>query len=103
MAEVQVRIGNLLFEWDEVKARINMRKHRISFLEAATAFGDFLSITVGDPEASDVEDRFLLIGESAERRLLVVVHVMRDGVRYRIISARRPTRTERMTYESGGE
>lgn len=103
MADVQIRIGDLLFEWDDTKANANVRKHGVSFVEAATTFGDLLSITIRDPKSSDVEERFLLIGESIERRILIVVHVVRDEVRYRMISARPATRRERQIYEHGEE
>jgi uncharacterized protein len=71
----------------------------VSFEEAATAFGDPLSLTIPDPEHSQAEDRFVLLGQSARQRLLVVVHVERAADEYRIISARTATRTERRQYE----
>jgi len=54
----------LIFEWDKKKAAVNLRKHGVSFAEAATAFGDPLSITIPDPDHSHGEDRYLLMGES---------------------------------------
>jgi uncharacterized DUF497 family protein len=95
---VRLRVGDLEFEWDTEKAVLNSKKHGVSFLEAATAFSDALSITINDPDHSDSEDRFVLVGTSADRRLLVVVHVVRD-VCYRIISARKATKYERKNYE----
>ena len=92
----------LLFEWDEKKAQQNIRKHGASFKEAATVFGDLLSLTIEDPLHSDEEDRFVTIGESFRRRILVVVHTER-GSNIRIISARTATRRERRTYEEGNE
>lgn len=86
------------FEWDPEKAADNERKHGVSFDEAATAFGDTLSLTISDPGHSDEEDRFVLLGESFRGRLLVVVHTVRED-RIRIISARLSTRKERRTYE----
>jgi hypothetical protein len=93
----------LQFTWDPRKAAANKRKHGIDFAEAATAFGDPLSLTIPDPDHSDVEDRFLLVGRSAQQRLLVVVHVERAATQIRIISARPATRHERAQYEEGSE
>ncbi|UVT15009.1 MAG: BrnT family toxin [Nitrospira sp.] len=88
----------LLFEWDERKARQNLRKHGISFEEASTVFGDTLSVTIDDPFHSVREHRCVTLGHSSKHRLLVVVHADRSG-RIRIISARPATRRERNTYE----
>ncbi len=72
----------LIFEWDKKKAASNLRKHGVSFEEAATAFGDRLSLTVPDPDHSRGEERFVLIGLSAAGRLLVVAHTERlDTIR----------------------
>jgi uncharacterized DUF497 family protein len=87
------------FEWDPDKALANESKHDISFVEAATAFGDPLSVSVFDPDHSHNEDRFLLLGESAFGTLIVVSHTDRSGI-IRIISARRANRNERLQYES---
>jgi uncharacterized DUF497 family protein len=70
----------------------------VSFAEASTVFGDPLSLTIPDPAHSQVEDRFIIIGNSYQRKLLVVVHTER-GDNIRIISARRATKRERMNYE----
>jgi uncharacterized protein len=86
------------FEWDPRKARINLRKHGVSFTEAGTIFGDELAITVSDPDHSDNEDRYITIGWSDRRRLLIVSHTDR-GDRIRIISARELTKAERKEYE----
>ena len=86
------------FEWDPGKARINLRKHGVSFTEAGTIFGDELAITVSDPDHSDNEDRYITIGSSDRRRLLIVSHTDR-GDRIRIISARELTKAERKEYE----
>ena len=94
----RLRIGDLEFEWDIDKSASNLRKHGVSFVEAVTAFADELSLTIDDPDHSEEEDRFLLVGLSSDRRLLVVVHVVRD-VRYRIISARKAAKYERKNYE----
>lgn len=93
---------SLTFEWDEKKAKQNLRKHGVSFEEAATVFGDPLSLTIEDPLCSGEEERFVTMGMSIQGRLLVVVHTER-GDNIRIISARRATRHERKTYEEEGE
>ena len=89
---------SLSFEWDADKARTNERKHGVSFDEAATAFGDPLSVTISDPDHSEGEDRFILMGSTYLSRVLVVVHTDR-GDNVRIISARPATKTERRAYE----
>lgn len=90
----------LRFEWDEAKADSNARKHGISFQEAATVFEDEAAVLVGDPDHSDAEDRFILLGQSSgRRRLLVVVHCYREEDEViRVISARRATRPESKQY-----
>jgi uncharacterized DUF497 family protein len=93
----------LRFTWDPRKAAANKRKHGIDFAEAATAFADPLSLTIPDPDHSEAEDRFLLVGLSVRERLLVVVHVERAADEIRLISARRATRRERAQYEEGSE
>lgn len=87
------------FEWDDEKAAINSAKHGVSFVEAATVFGDSLAVTYFDPDYSDEEDRFVTIGYAESGRLLVVSHTDR-GTATRIISARRVTRRERMAHDS---
>jgi len=86
------------FEWDPKKAALNLRKHGISFDEAATVFGDLLGTTVPDPDHSLAEDRYITIGTSNRRRLVMVAHTERRQ-RIRIISARGLTRSEREAYE----
>jgi uncharacterized DUF497 family protein len=88
----------LSFEWDQNKAKINLAKHEVSFEEAATAFGDALSLTIPDPAHSQAEDRWILLGQSNQGELLVVVHTER-GDNTRIISARLASRLERKQYE----
>jgi uncharacterized DUF497 family protein len=88
------------FEWDEDKAVRNEAKHRISFAEASTAFGDPLSLTIPDPDHSVEENRLLLLGQTYLGKLVVVSHVER-GETIRLISARLATRHERRTYEEG--
>ncbi len=91
----------LTFEWDEKKARQNLEKHDVSFEEAATVFGDPLSMTIDDPlHSTGDEERYVTIGQSYRRRTLVVVHCDRKES-IRIISARIATRRERKTYEEG--
>lgn len=84
--------------WDPVKAKINRRKHGVTFEEAATVFNDPLSSTIPDPVHSEIEERFVIVGQSNQRRLLVVVHVDQQDV-IRIISARVANARERKTYE----
>ena len=88
----------LIFEWDTEKAKTNKRKHRISFEEAATAFGDPLSITVPDPDLSVREHRFILVGRTHIGKTVVVAHSERQN-RIRLISARRASRREMRAYE----
>jgi len=88
----------LTFEWDERKARSNLGKHGVTFEEAATVFGDRLSLTIPDPEHSLTEERYITIGKALTRKLLVVVHTDR-GDNIRIISARRASQRERRFYE----
>ena len=86
------------FEWDPRKAAKNLRKHRVSFNEAATVFGDPLSTTVPDPDHSMAENRYIIIGISNRRRVVMVAYTERRE-RIRIISARELTRAERKAYE----
>lgn len=88
----------LEFEWDPVKAELNLKEHGVSFDEATTIFRDTLSITISDPDHSDYEDRFIDIGMSHRTQLLVVSYTERND-KIRIISARRATRAERKNYE----
>jgi uncharacterized DUF497 family protein len=89
---------SLQFEWDPWKSEANERKHRVSFEEAATAFGDPFSLTIPDPDHSEDEDRHILLGQTSRDRLMVVIHTDR-GDTVRVISARRATRRERRAYE----
>jgi uncharacterized protein len=90
--------GRVEFEWEAGKAARNLRKHRVSFDEAATVFGDHLSATAADPAHSAGERRYITVGLSSEGRLLMVAHADR-GERIRIISARTLTASERRAYE----
>ncbi len=92
----------LEFEWDENKARRNLKKHGVSFGEAISVFSDSLAITIPDPLHSEEEDHLVTVGESLRRRLLVVVFTDRHN-KIRIISARVATRRERKDYEEGSK
>lgn len=88
----------LIFEWDSEKAVRNLAKHRVSFEEAETVFGDPLGRIVTDPRHSEHEERCVLLGLSRHQRLLAVMFTER-AERVRIISARQATRRERRNYE----
>ena len=88
----------MIYEWDREKARENLRKHDVSFEEAATVFLDPLAVTYPDPDHSDEESREITVGQSAKQRLVFVSHTQR-GDRTRIISARKATRRERKQHE----
>ena len=88
----------LKFEWDRRKSVLNIKKHGVSFEDAATAFGDPLSVTIHDPKHSDDEDRFLLLGETQDKKLVVVAHTDRKDT-IRLINARPAARQEREDYE----
>ncbi len=88
----------LNFEWDEDKAKTNIKKHGVSFNEAITVFLDPFSITIPDPNHSADEQRYISIGSSGQGRVLVVVYNERS-LRTRIISCRKATPTERKQYE----
>jgi uncharacterized DUF497 family protein len=87
------------FEWDSDKAASNLRKHGVSFAEAATVFADPLAVYLDDGSGIG---RMVVIGTSLRERLLVVVHVER-GSRDRLISARTASTVERQVYETGGD
>ena len=87
------------FEWDPNKAASNFAKHNVSFHEASTVFSDTLALTFSDPDHSHDESRYITIGESMQRRLIIISHTDR-WQRIRIISARKATRRERKIYEN---
>jgi uncharacterized DUF497 family protein len=88
------------FEWDETKNHLNIKKHGISFEEAQTVFLDDDAIRFYDPDHSEDEDRFIMLGISFKLRALIVCHCYRESDRViRIISARKATRTEIKQYE----
>ena len=89
----------LRFEWDPKKAASNLRKHKVSFEDAQTVFSDERALLINDPDHSEEEERFVLLGLSSTMRLLVVVHCYRaaDNV-IRLISARKADADERSLY-----
>jgi uncharacterized DUF497 family protein len=92
-------MARIRFEWDRVKNSINKRKHGVSFEEAETVFSDEHALLINDPEHSDEEERFILLGLSAALRTLVVCHCYREKDEViRIISARKADRSERNHY-----
>ncbi len=93
---------NLSFSWDDRKNKINQKKHSVSFEEAQTVFFDENAIEYFDPDHSDKEDRFILLGLSSRLRILVVCHCIRgNDSEIRIISARKATKKERKVYTGG--
>jgi uncharacterized DUF497 family protein len=93
-------MDGLKFEWDRRKDSANRKKHGVSFSEAKTAFFDENARVIADPDHSDEEYRFILLGLSSQLRLLVVCHCYReDEDTIRIISARKATRSEQRAYE----
>ena len=92
-------MSNIKIEWDPLKAVANKKKHRVSFEEAATAFSDEVGRLIPDPDHSEDEDRFILLGMSWSLRVLVVCHCYRESSSViRIISARKATKAERAQY-----
>jgi uncharacterized DUF497 family protein len=88
------------FTWDTKKAAGNQRKHGVSFEEAQTVFMDCNALRIYDPDHSDGEDRFVLLGLSSGIRLLAVCHSYRESdEQIRIISARKAAKAESATYE----
>ena len=90
----------MIFEWDANKAATNLVKHGVSFEEAKTVFDDPLYIDFYDPDHSDEEHRYIMIGMSLQSRLLLVAYMERSDV-IRLISTREATRAERKSYEQG--
>ena len=88
------------FEWDAEKASIDQKKHGVTFEEAQTVFGDYDALRIFDPDHSEDEDRFILLGMSAVLRILVGCHCYRENdEKIRIISARKATKKESAAYE----
>ena len=90
----------MAFDWDKKKAAENLVKHGVSFDEAETVFDDPLYVDFYDPDHSIGEHRFIIMGESAQGRLLMVSYTERGNL-IRLISARELTTTERKKYEEG--
>jgi hypothetical protein len=88
----------MAYQWDDNKAKSNLKKHRVDFADAVTVFNDDLAITIEDDNPD--EERFVTIGMDALGRILVVVYTWR-GESIRPISARRATKAERREYEEG--
>jgi len=91
--------GRLHFEWDENKNISNREKHGVSFEEAKSVFADVLGRLISDPDHSEDEERFILMGMSSQLRLLIVCHCERHSNTIRIISARKADKFERKQYE----
>ena len=90
----------MIFVQDENKAEINIRKHGVSFPEAQSVFDDYDALQIYDPDHSEEEDRFILLGMSSALRVLVVCHCFRENdEQIRIISARKATKNEKSTYD----
>ncbi|MBF0132881.1 MAG: BrnT family toxin [Magnetococcales bacterium] len=85
-------------EWDKIKAKINERKHGVSFSDAAVVMNDPMSVTIDDDVVVDDEERFVSIGMDGQGRILIVVYTYRGKSSIRIISARRATNNERKQY-----
>ncbi|MDZ7292655.1 MAG: BrnT family toxin [candidate division KSB1 bacterium] len=88
----------LRFEWDSKKAETNIKNHGVTFVEASTVFADPLARIKDDPDHSETEERYIIIGMSQKFRILVVVFTERNDW-IRIISSRLATKTERQQYE----
>jgi len=95
-------MDEIKFGWDARKAKQNIKKHSVSFEEASTVFFDERAIEFFDPDHSEQEDRFLMLGLSCRLRVLVVSYCFRKkGLEIRIISARRATSKEQKVYNRG--
>lgn len=96
-------MSHLVFECDKGKSASNQKKHGVSFEEAQTVFFDENALLIRDPDHSDEEDRFILLGLSAKFRMLLVCHCYRKNDEIiRIISARKATRMEEKSYRERG-
>ncbi|HEX8249224.1 MAG TPA: BrnT family toxin [Pyrinomonadaceae bacterium] len=88
------------FEWDKDKAALNFNKHGVGFEEATTIWDDYFVVDLYDADHSIEENRFLIVGESVQNRLLIVSYSEKSG-KIRIISARELTPKEKRDYEHG--
>lgn len=86
------------FKWNAEKADRNLKKHGVSFLEARSVFDDDEALFIEDPDHSEEEERFILLGSSYKLRILIVVHCEREQDTIRIISSRKATRKEALHY-----
>ena len=92
-------MGDYIFSWDKNKNESNIQKHGVSFLEAMTVFDDRNALYKSDPDHSEHEERFIILGLSKNPRLLVVCHCYRENDKtIRIISARKATKSETKQY-----
>ena len=92
-------MDEITFAWDAHKAKLNIEKHGVTFEEAATVFSDECAVLFDDPDHSEDEERLLILGFSANARMLIVCHCLREnGNKIRIISARKATKTEEKQY-----
>ena len=92
-------MDDFTFQWDKNKAQLNRRKHKVSFEEATTSFHDSNARFMHDPDHSEDEDRYVLLGMSCSIRLLVIAHCFRENeLEIRIISARKATKREEQIY-----
>ena len=92
-------MNDIKFDWDKNKASLNKKKHSVSFEEAMTVFYDDDALEFHDPDHSQEEDRFFMLGLSFRTRVLIVSHCVREaGSVIRIISARKATKQETQKY-----
>ena len=90
---------DVCFEWNEAKSKANIRKHGVSFEEAKSVFFDEYALLIADPDHSETEDRFVLLGLSARLRLLLVCHCFEiEDKLIRVISCRKAARKEVALY-----
>ena len=93
-------MNTIKFDWDKNKARINLAKHKVSFEEAQSVFDDDNARLIFDPDHSESEDRFILLGLSCSLKVLTVVHCYKDEDNIiRLISARKATKSEIKNYK----
>lgn len=104
LTQMNYNVVTMLFDWDPDKARVNLKKHGVSFELAITIFSDPLHLSIPDSKSSG-EERWVSIGRAANATTLVVVHTYKErtpvGEVIRVISARKATKKERIEYEEG--
>jgi uncharacterized DUF497 family protein len=93
------------FEWDPAKAKVNLKKHGVSFEQAVTVFRDPQAVSVFDHDHDEQEDRWVTVGTAAQGNILLVIHTFFESARdqeynVRVISARRATKPEQRQYEA---